>query len=108
MRFLDYRHKKPVLNNSVDKDGSGKRGLLVHFDFEIQSDFKISNHILLLKFLFPLILCCFRTFTLKIIYSSLMFDKMRLDVIHYQPHTSSLKAFIDFYSCELVSSSVLR
>ena len=24
MRFLDYRHKKPVLNNSVDKDGSGK------------------------------------------------------------------------------------
>lgn len=43
-----HRHKKPILNNSIDKDGSGKRGLSNHFEFEIQRDFKISNHILLL------------------------------------------------------------
>ena len=63
MRFLEYPRKKSNLSNSVDKDGSGKRGLLVHFQFEIQSDFKISNYILTLQFLFSSILSYFRTFT---------------------------------------------
>ena len=63
MRFLEYPRKKSNLGNSVDTDGSGKCGLLVHFQFEIQSDFKISNYILILQFLFSSILCYFRTFT---------------------------------------------